>query len=341
MIDDAFVIDGAVHVVDWSFDHLSSRSRLHDPETRLAELELYDRLLGGIFDFTELEHGVPDAMTGSEEANYELLFKQSPTDMAIVGSLAFGPSDEYDDPDYSLKINHRFAAAYPDRCIFGGGIQPWGQDLDYALDKIEWQVRELGAQSMKFYPFHWHADDVEYAYPLYEKCRSLGVKILQFHYCQPGDTTHNVEMQRPIGIQAPARDFPEMTFVMHHPMPLYFEETLSIASRFPNIYLVCSPLFQLSLVKPRLTQELVGQLLQWVGPDRLVYGSEGAMGGNTTRYVQAVMDFEISEDLRKGYGYPEVTREDKEKILALNIARVFGIDVDAKREALAAQPSGA
>jgi predicted TIM-barrel fold metal-dependent hydrolase len=132
-----------------------------------------------------------------------------------------------------------------------------------------------------------------------------------------------------------------MTFVMHHPMPLYFEETLSIASRFPNIYLVASPLFQLSLVKPRLVQELVGQLLQWVGPDRLIYGSEGAMGGNTTRYVQAVMDFKIADDLREGYGYPEVTREDKEKILGLNVARVFGIDLNAKRESLAPQLSGA
>ena len=42
------------------------------------------------------------------------------------------------------------------------------------------------------------------------------------------------------------------------------------------------------------------------------------------------MKLEIPEDLRDGYGYPQITREDKEKILGLNFARMMGIDVEAK-----------
>jgi hypothetical protein len=49
------------------------------------------------------------------------------------------------------------------------------------------------------------------------------------------------------------------------------------------------------------------------------------------------MDMQISDDLRSGYGYPQITREDKEKILGLNFARIMGVDIDAKRKQLTAE----
>jgi predicted TIM-barrel fold metal-dependent hydrolase len=337
MIDDIFVLDGVVHIVDWSFDHVKKDSFVYDAYYNVKAAEISNRLVGGIVDFDQLRgNTIPDSMKGYPDANYELIFKKSPTDMAMVGSLAFGPADEYIEPEYSLKINHRFAAAHPDRCVFVGGVQPYGRDLSFALESIEHQVRDLGARSIKFYPYQWSCDDEAIAYPLFEKCRDLGVKVLQFHLCLPGDSSHNVEMQRPNGLQAPARDFPDLTFVMHHPMPLYFDETVNIATRFPNIYLLISPLLQASLFKPRMVQKMLGELLQQVGSDKLIYGSEGAMAGNPTRYIEALLNFEIPDDLRKGYGYPEITREDREKMLGLNLARLFDIDIETKKIELAA-----
>jgi hypothetical protein len=331
MIDDVFIFDGVVHVVDWSLESLRSDLNLADPAVREETIKLANRLTGDVFDFSSMMTGeLPEAMKGTPAANYDLIFGQAPTDIAMVGSLAFGPSDEYLEPNYSIKLNHQFAAAYPERCLFAGGVQPQGRDLSAALEAIEYQVTELNAKSIKFYPFEWHCDDEAIAYPLYEKCREMGIKVVQFHLCLPGDARHNVEMQRPNGLQNPARDFPDLTFVMHHPLPLYFDETLSIVQRFPNIYLLISPLLQLSLIKPRLVQELLGSLLQQVGSEKLIYGSEGAMGGNPTRYVEAMLNFEIPQDLRDGYGYPQVTEEDKRNILGLNFARLFDVDVDAK-----------
>jgi uncharacterized protein len=338
MIDGTFVFDGVVHLIDWSLDAMKEDSPFKDPEIRAEMIRLSRILTGGVYGGNGGDVDISDALRGSHEANYELIFRNSPTDMAIVGSLPFGPgtpSDQYQDPDHFIRVNHGFAAAYPERCIFSGGVEPTAKGVDYAKESVEYQCKELGSRLMKFYPFFWRADDEKLAYPIYEKCREVGIRILQFHMCLPGDSSHDVEIQRPTPLQRVARDFPDMHVIMHHPMPLYFDETVNIAARFKNIYLLLSPTIQLSLVRPRLVQKLIGELLESVGSDRLIYGSEGALSGNPTAFIKALLDFNIAEDLQDGYGFPQITREDKEKILGLNLARLLGIDVEVKKEELA------
>ena len=50
---------------------------------------------------------------------------------------------------------------------------------------------------------------------MYEKCRSLGLTVLHFHKGIPFGS-QNMEALNPIDRQAPARDFPDMTFIIHH-----------------------------------------------------------------------------------------------------------------------------
>jgi uncharacterized protein len=340
LIDEMFVCDGVVHVLDWALDFGDLPTGETEGETeRERAIKLAQLVTGNVFDFSPfLKSEPPDALKGSPAANHDLIFGQSPTDMAIVGSLPGEPLAV--ELDTSIQLNHAFASAYPDRCIFSGGVQPYGLEQSVALESLEYQVRELNARSMKFYPFHWYCDDEELAYPLYEKCQELGIKVLQFHLCLPADSSHDVEMQRPNSLQRPARDFPDLTFVIHHPTSLYFDETVSIAQRFPNIHLLISPLVQMALIKPRLVQKRFGELLQQVGAKKLIYGSEGAMGGNPTKYIDVVRNFEMPEDLRDGYGYPQMTTEDKEDILGLNVARLFEIDVEARLAKIRATQAG-
>jgi hypothetical protein len=44
--------------------------------------------------------------------------------------------------------------------------------------------------------------------------------------------------------------------------------------------------------------------------------------------------FQISDELCEKFGYSKLTKEDKAKIFGLNAARIYGIDVQAKRNAL-------
>ncbi|MBV9598873.1 MAG: hypothetical protein JOZ87_18680 [Chloroflexi bacterium] len=88
------------------------------------------------------------------------------------------------------------------------------------------------------------------------------------------------------------------------------------------------------LISPRMVQERLGRLLMEVGIDKLIWGSEASLGGPPRAYLEAVMQLEIPEDLRIGYGFPQFTRSDKQKFLGENFARLMGIDIAAKKRAL-------
>ena len=51
---------------------------------------------------------------------------------------------------------------------------------------------------------------------------------------------------------------------------------------------------------------------------------------------RAFMDLEIPEDLCDGYGYPQITRQDRENILGRTFATLMGVDVEAAKQKLAA-----
>jgi predicted TIM-barrel fold metal-dependent hydrolase len=121
-----------------------------------------------------------------------------------------------------------------------------------------------------------------------------------------------------------------MTFVLHHLAMPYVAEAINIATRFPNIYLALSANFNLILTMPRAVVTWIGQCLQSVGSERLLWGSEAALSGGPMPYLKAFIAMEVPEDLRTGFGYPQITRRDRENILGLNFARLMGVDAEAK-----------
>src|SRR5262249_45834659 len=191
-----------------------------------------------------------------------------------------------------VELQHELVAAYPDRLLFCGGVDPVYRGLVYALEQMEYQVKELGACSMKFYnghvPVGWRADDEKVAYPLYEKCRALGVKIVQFHKGLPFGQV-KIEEMHPGDLQVAARDFPDMIFVLHHLGMPYVDESISIAARFPNVYLALSANLQMTLTAPRLVQQWLGQCMQAVGPNKLLWGSEAALSAGPLPYIKAFL----------------------------------------------------
>jgi uncharacterized protein len=350
MIDDALVFDGVVHFFDFSVDQLEPGSAASERLDVPAALEDYNRLMGGLFEIkkyyvSEGKYAFPAHLLGSLKATHDELFLRSPTDMIVLGNTPFNLDGRYAQSDSVVRRLHEFAQRYPERTILGGGTDPNGfgmgprPGLNYALEQIDFQIRELGVKSLKFYPFTWRCDDENIAYPMFERCRSLGVNVIQVHKNMSA-LAENIEMQRPNDLQGAARDFPDLTFIMHHPMPLYLDETINIAARFPNIYLLLSPLIQFLTVKPRLAYEIIGQLLEQVGSERLIWGSEGLAVGNPTRYIEAFWNASMPADLQEGYGYPDLTREDKERILGTNLCRVFGIDAAEARARSANHHSG-
>jgi hypothetical protein len=50
------------------------------------------------------------------------------------------------------------------------------------------------------------------------------------------------------------------------------------------------------------------------------------------------VDLEIPEDLQEDYGFPQITEEDKRKILGLNFARLMGVEVPAATRSMTGTP---
>jgi len=331
LIDEIFVFDNVIHVYDLS----SANLRGDRPDAEAARQHLLAVGAGG--RWKEYNDGTIDfAKRWTVEDLYDMVFVQAPTDMAMAQVVPI--FDWYKDWFAPIRAQHAMSVAYPERVLFCGGVDPLYRGLVDALDQLNYQVKELGACSIKFYNGHvdgsWRCDDEKLAYPLYEKCRQLGINVLQFHKGIPFGLM-KLEDLSPLDLQAPARDFPDLTFIIHHLALPYIDEAIWIAGRFPNVYLALSGNIDFYVLAPRLVQEQLGRLLMEVGVDKLLWGSEAALQGGPAPYLRAFMELEIPEDLRVGYGYPQITREDKAKILGLNFAKLMNVDVEAKRRLFA------
>lgn len=321
MIDDLFVFDCVIHLHDMSDENLDPRRRdsAHVRDLQVGMGEMLRGIHGDDLDY---------ATRMSVEDMHRLVFEESPTDMAMAQVVPV--FDWYPSFWAPVELQHAMAAAYPEKVLFCGGVDPSYRGLAFALEEIERQRTELGAVSFKFYNAHvtdpWRCDDEAVAYPLYDACRRVGVDVVQFHKGIPFGT-ENLEWGRPNDLQAACRDFPDMTFVLHHLAVPYFDETVAIASRFPNLYLALSANLAFTPIAPRQVQWQLGVLLQRVGADKLLYGSEAGLAGPPAPYLRAFLDLEIPDDLRSGYGLPQITREDHRKILGANFARLMNVVV--------------
>jgi len=82
---------------------------------------------------------------------------------------------------------------------------------------------------------------------------------------------------------------------------------------------------------PTVCAHLLGQGLRFFGEDRIVFGSDSVWYGAPQWQIEALWRFQIPEQLRKKYAYPELTERAKRKIFGLNNARLYGIkNVDGR-----------
>jgi uncharacterized protein len=205
----------------------------------------------------------------------------------------------------------------------------------------------------------WRHDDEEVAYPTfeliqknYEKQRATrpGFKNICVHKgLAPGppDPTRG----HPGDMPKAAKDWPNLNFITYHAciQPSFFmydaaqeaksgklrngvpdiswtTEYATLVAPFRNCYAEIGTTWASSIVTfPTLAAHIMGQLMKFLGPDRIVFGSDSVWYGSPQWQIDALWRFQIPEDLRKKYGYPEITEDAKRKILGLNSARLYGV----------------
>lgn len=224
-------------------------------------------------------------------------------------------------------------------------------------DFMEEQAERFRVDAWKCYtgappqgvPHGWWMDDEKIAYPMLEKARKLKVPRICVHKGLPLGPVS--EYNHPKDLLRAAKDFPDLNFLVYHsgflgmgPAERMFRETGDIpwTSEFcqmklgepeiQNIYMELGSTFaQLVSTNPEMCAHVLGQVLRTFGADHVLWGTDSIWYGTPQWQIEAFRRFEIPSSLQDRFRYSPLTKDVKEKILGLNAARVFQVDVQARR----------
>ncbi len=93
-----------------------------------------------------------------------------------------------------------------------------------------------------------------------------------------------------------------------------------------NVYTELGSTWWTIMRDPTQSAHVLGKLLKYVGEDNVLWGTDCIFYGSPQDQIQTFRSFEISKEFQERYGYPELTRELKAKVLGLNGARVYGVE---------------
>jgi predicted TIM-barrel fold metal-dependent hydrolase len=220
----------------------------------------------------------------------------------------------------------------PDRFMYQPNVSPVKhKGVKNTIKELEYWVKEKGAKIFKLYPPEdTYINDPE-IWPFYEKAQELGI-VLDIHtgFCwvPPGKSKYAL----PIQLDDVARDFPELKIVAFHMGYPYCDDLNMIAMGHPNIYVCLSLLVPWALSAPRKFAKIIGEALRWVGPDKIIWGTDYAgYGAQIAGAARGLREFQLPEDLQLQYGYPPITDDDRRKIFGENLAKLLGIDTSKRR----------
>lgn len=263
----------------------------------------------------------------------ETIFVQGNADMAILSTQVLG--DFYHTGFVRPERNAELRARAPERLIALGGVDP---RMPAAVDEVERQITELGMQGFKWYTAEWRAESRGWkandpaVFPLYEKCIEHGVKNMHFH---KGPAVEPLTMDKfdVRDIDEPAWQYPELNFIIDHCGLPRLDDFCWLATRCPNVYASLAVALAFVHNRPHYFGEIMANLLFWLGPDRIIYGSDFPIWYPHWQ-LDDFMNFEMPADIKEKYGV-DLTPETKQKIVGENIARLYDIDIDAKVAAIA------
>jgi predicted TIM-barrel fold metal-dependent hydrolase len=212
----------------------------------------------------------------------------------------------------------------------------------------------------------WSLDDEAIAYPTYELIRRNRAALKDrpgfFNICihkglttlgDPADpASDQASMGNPNDIPKAARDWPEFNFIIYHASwaPLFYAQQSLRSLRegrllngvpdvqwvtrmaqqcahLPNVYAELGTTFAATVTTfPTVCAHILGQLLKYWGPDRIVFGSDSLWYGAPQWQIEALWRFQIPEALAAKYGYPRLDDRTRRKILGLNSARLYKLD---------------
>jgi predicted TIM-barrel fold metal-dependent hydrolase len=345
-----FIFDNQTHHVD-----VEPEWYKNSEEGKLAA-NFLARLRPGFSDMQK-------AVEALNRAHYtKEMFFDSDTVMAIISGV---PSSEWKDnilpPDKMVKTRNDINSWAGSQRMLSHGILRPNKGLG-ELEEMERQAKVLKVNSWKMYPGSlagalapYRLDDEKVTYPFWQKARKLGIKTACIHRGLPLGL-FNEDNCHPKDVEKAAKDFSDINFVIYHSGwnpgarrregapadPQYIpwvSDLMDIVKRnnLKNVYFELGSTWNgLSSARPEQAMHLFGQLMNMGMDDNIIWGTDSIWGGSPQSQIERFRRFQISDEIASKYGYKQVTPELKAKVFGLNSARIYKVDVKAKRNAIKA-----
>lgn len=115
--------------------------------------------------------------------------------------------------------------------------------LEDAPERLRCAVKVLGLRGLKLAPpMQRFFPDDEFAYPLYETARDLGLPVL-FHAGMSWEPGSRLQYGHPLRFENVAADFPDLRIVLAHLAWPWVVDAVALALKYPNVYLDTSALY--------------------------------------------------------------------------------------------------
>jgi predicted TIM-barrel fold metal-dependent hydrolase len=332
-----------------------------DIQGHLLEYDLNPILNGQDFwqRFPQQDCGEDDPrVCYSIETFLELMFLRSDTSMLVLSALPIYPEGS----PLSAEImdeTRRIAEGLcrDDRVLLHAQTLPNLSNSESALDAMDDTVDRYPIAAWKTFTHFpdvfegngqaWWLDDHDPSLPqvgerFIERAVRLGVPTICTHKGFSGGSPY----ASPRDIGPAAKRHPEANFVVYHSgfeaggvEGPYSPATAEIgvnrlitsmrrAGIGPNenVYAELGSTWWYVMRYPTQAAHVLGKLLRHVGEDNVVWGTDCLFYGSPQDQVQALRSFHISAEFQDRYGYPELTRDVKNKILGSNGARLYGVE---------------
>ena len=244
-----------------------------------------------------------------------------------------------------------------------------GNKIDKAacLEQMEREIKLYGISSWKWY---CHTDpgqsgngfqlDDDNSQWFIEESRKRGIKLISTHKGYSYQSRTLGHLANPKDVEKAALRNPDFNFVVYHSAIkhgsnepnwkesnqydpttgdfLWHSVLMDIKKRNPkmnNVYCEIGSFFNtLAVTDPVMCQHGLGKNIKYYGSDHVVWGTDCLWWGSPQWGIDALKRFQISDEMCEKFGYKKITKEDKAKIFGLNAAKLYNIDVKAKRKAI-------
>jgi predicted TIM-barrel fold metal-dependent hydrolase len=169
----------------------------------------------------------------------------------------------------------------------------------------------------------WKLDDPE-SQPYFEKCIELGITNIHVH---KGPTIWPLDKDAfdVADVDKVATRYQELNFIVEHVGLPRIEDFCFMATQEPNVYAGLAVVVgALMHARPRFFAKVMGELLFWVGEDKMLFGADYAIWEPKWQ-VEGLVDWDYPDETFSDF--PRWTTEAKKKVLGLNAAKLYDVDV--------------